>query len=86
MSHSIRQYFSQKRGVAGVVAFVAVSLALFQLYTGLFGSFDALMQRTIHLGLAFLLVFLMHPSGTAKEGKAKVSGVEFLASQPPSSL
>ncbi len=78
MSESIRQYFAQKRGVAGVVAFIAVFLSLFQLYTGLFGSFDALMQRTIHLGLALLLVFLTHPSGKAKEGKAKVNGVDIL--------
>ena len=78
MKESIRQYFAQKRGVAGIVAFVAVALSLFQLYTGLFGSFDALMQRTIHLGLAFLLVFLTPPSGKTKEEKAKINGVDIL--------
>jgi TRAP transporter 4TM/12TM fusion protein len=61
-----------------VVALIAVALSLFQLYTGLFGSFDALMQRTIHLGLASLLVFLTHPSGKAEDKKARIRSIDIL--------
>ena len=39
-------------------AVVAIVLALFQIYTALFGCLDALMQRSVHLGLALILVFL----------------------------
>lgn len=78
MSQSIKQYCTQKKGVAGLVALIAVILSLFQLYTGLFGSFDALIQRSVHLGLAFLLVFLTHPSGKNREGKPKVSSIDVL--------
>jgi TRAP transporter 4TM/12TM fusion protein len=78
MRESLQNYCARKRGVAGIVAFIAVLLSLFQLYTGLYGSLDALMQRTIHLGLAFLLVFLTHASGKTKEEKAKIHGVDIL--------
>jgi TRAP transporter 4TM/12TM fusion protein len=44
-------------------AVVGVSLALFHIYTALFGTLDALMQRSIHLGLGLILVFLFHTTG-----------------------
>jgi TRAP transporter 4TM/12TM fusion protein len=46
-------------------AVVGVVLAVFQIYTALFGSLDALMQRSVHLGLALILVFLSY--GTSRE-------------------
>lgn len=44
---------------------MGVLLSLFQIYTALFGCLDALMQRSIHLGLALFLVFLSF--GTSRE-------------------
>ena len=40
---------------------MAVGLSLFHLYTGYFGVLVALLQRSIHLMLAMVLVFLLRP-------------------------
>lgn len=45
-----------------LVAFIAISFSLFHIYTGLFGVFDAHIQRAIHLSFAMALVFLLYPS------------------------
>lgn len=45
-----------------VVAFIAISFSLFQIYTALFGVFDAHIQRAIHLSFAMALVFLLYPA------------------------
>ncbi len=47
----------------------ATLLCLFHIYTALFGVFDALMQRSVHLGLGLILVFLLFNKG----GQAKPS-------------
>ncbi len=52
-----------------IAAVVAILLATFQTYTALFGSLDALKQRSIHLGLGLILVFLVRPWGKRKNGK-----------------
>ncbi len=44
----------------------ATALCLFHIYTALFGVFDALVQRSIHLGLGLILVFLLFNKGRAK--------------------
>lgn len=43
-----------------VARWVAVALAIFQIYTSLFGSLDAYMQRVVHLLLGLLLTFLVY--------------------------
>jgi len=43
-----------------IAAIVAIVLAVFQIYTALFGSLDALKQRAIHLGLGLILIFLVY--------------------------
>jgi TRAP transporter 4TM/12TM fusion protein len=48
-------------------AVVGVALSIFHVYTALFGSLDAMMQRSVHLGLGLVLVFLLYPAH--KEGK-----------------
>lgn len=48
---------------------MAVALSVFHIYTALFGSLDALMQRAIHLGMGLILVFLVHPSKTSVKGR-----------------
>jgi TRAP transporter 4TM/12TM fusion protein len=44
-------------------AIIGVALAVFHIYTALFGTLDALMQRSVHLGLGLILVFLVHATG-----------------------
>lgn len=45
-----------------IVSIIAISFSLFQVYTGLFGAFDAHIQRAIHLAFAMALVFILYPS------------------------
>lgn len=56
-----------------VAAVVGVTLAIFHIYTALFGCFDSLMQRAIHLGLSLVLVSLVYTTG--KKGKSSWSDV-----------
>ncbi|MDR7486522.1 MAG: TRAP transporter permease [Armatimonadota bacterium] len=46
---------------AGVVATIAVAMALFHLYTARFGTLEALRQRAVHVAFALALVFLLYP-------------------------
>ena len=36
--------------------------SIFQLYTGIFGVMDALLQRSVHLAFGLTLVYLLYPS------------------------
>lgn len=45
-----------------VVAFIAISFSLFQVYTAMFGTLDSHLQRAVHLAFAMSLVFLLYPS------------------------
>lgn len=50
-------------GYAGKVVFsMLIAFSLFQLYTGIFGQFTAYIQRTVHLGFALTLIFLLFPA------------------------
>lgn len=51
-----------------VITVLAVAMALFQLYSGFFGSQTAMYQRSIHLGFLLAVTFLVLP---AIKGKAK---------------
>lgn len=42
-----------------VVSAVAWSMAVFHIYTGIFGIFESVLQRSAHVGFAMLLVFLI---------------------------
>ncbi|HLR54351.1 MAG TPA: TRAP transporter permease [Pseudogracilibacillus sp.] len=55
--------------IAAVVFVILLSFSLFQLYTGIFGMYTAYIQRSIHLGFALSLVFLLYPAW--KKGKKK---------------
>lgn len=48
--------------VRWIVGLIAISFSLFQLYTAIFGSLDAHMQRAVHLSFAMALVYLLFPS------------------------
>ncbi|NLG78380.1 MAG: TRAP transporter fused permease subunit [Firmicutes bacterium] len=60
---------SQNRVVAFVVTITAISAGLFHLYTGAFGSFSTMTQRSIHLIFMCALAFLCYPllSGRARK-------------------
>ena len=51
---------------AGVVFVLLLGFSLFQLYTGAFGQYTAYIQRTVHLGFALTLVFLLFPARKSK--------------------
>lgn len=57
---------------------VALVLAVFQIYTALFGSFDAIIQRAIHLGLGLILLFLVRPGLILKKGKTGPSWLDWV--------
>ena len=48
--------------IGRVIAAICIAFSLFQLYTAMFGVLDAMMQRSIHLGFAFCLIFLLYPT------------------------
>ena len=48
-------------------AIVGVALAVFHIYTAIFGTLDALMQRAVHLGLGLVLTFLAYGMGGDKK-------------------
>lgn len=62
-----------------LIAGLSLFLALFHLYTGVFGSLNAMLQRTIHLGVALVLVFLIYPANKRAKGTPGVSNYVFLA-------
>lgn len=47
---------------AKLIAVICIAFSLFQIYTGLFGVLDALIQRCIHLSFGLALVFLLCPT------------------------
>ncbi|MCA1039584.1 TRAP transporter permease [Bacillus infantis] len=58
------------KGVLGWVVFLGLlSFSLFQLYTGIFGVLTAQLQRSIHLGFALALIFLLFPARKKDRGK-----------------
>ncbi len=54
----------QRHALHQLSSILLYTLAAFQLYTGFFGTIESYMQRAVHLGLALLLIFLMHPYST----------------------
>ena len=57
-------------GVFGWIAFAGLlAFSLFQLYTGIFGVLTAQLQRSIHLGFALALIFLLFPARKKNRGK-----------------
>lgn len=46
---------------AKIVAGILITFTLFQLYTGIFGVLDAMIQRSIHLAFGLSLVYTLYP-------------------------
>lgn len=64
----LRQFWHDRPLRQKLGGVTGVALAVFHLYTSLFGCLDSLMQRTIHLGLVLLLVYLLFPAGKTNRG------------------
>src|SRR5690554_4247309 len=62
---------------AKVVFFGLLAFSLFQLYTGAFGQYTAYIQRTVHLGFAMSLIFLLFPA-RKKGNKRKVAWYDYI--------
>ncbi len=66
------------KGRAAIVAgAIAILLAVFQLYTAYAGSFPDLIQRSIHVGLAMVLGFMMY-AATDRSPKDRMSFLDFV--------
>ncbi|MCB2190132.1 MAG: TRAP transporter fused permease subunit [Deltaproteobacteria bacterium] len=75
---SWREYWGGKSWEAKCATLVALVLALFQIYTALFGAFDALIQRSIHLGLGLILLFLVRPGLIKAKSKPRPSWLDWI--------
>jgi len=63
--------------IAKVVMLILLSFSFFQLYTGIFGEYTAYIQRTIHLGFALVLIFLLFPI-SKKANKQKIALYDYM--------
>ncbi|SES77945.1 TRAP transporter, 4TM/12TM fusion protein [Salinibacillus kushneri] len=63
--------------VSTVISIVAIAMSIFHLYTGLFGVFESILQRSAHLGFALVLVFAIYRP-TKKAAKEKVNRFDWL--------
>lgn len=62
----------QLSGALGWIVFLGLlSFSLFQLYTAIFGVFTAQIQRSIHLGFALGLIFILFPAVKSRLKKPK---------------
>jgi len=72
---------SDYRNIGGflgkVIAAIAIAFSCFQVYTAIFGVFDAMIQRTIHLAFAFTLVFLLFPMNK-KWPRDRIHPIDFI--------
>jgi TRAP transporter 4TM/12TM fusion protein len=65
--------------VGKAIAAICIAFSSFQIYTALFGVLDAMMQRSIHIGFAFCLIFLLYPTNK-KWSRSKIHPLDaFLA-------
>ena len=72
---------SNKREMSGtwgyIISAICVLFAAFQIYTATFGVLDAMLQRAVHLGFGFLLIFLLHP-GRSSWAKDKMHPLDVI--------
>lgn len=61
-----------------IVFFGLLAFSLFQLYTAIFGQYTAYIQRSVHLGFALSLIFLLFPAFKRKGNKHKVKWYDYL--------
>jgi TRAP transporter 4TM/12TM fusion protein len=67
------------KGIMGWIVFIGLlSFSLFQLYTGIYGQLTAQLQRSVHLGFALALIFLLFPARKKNLAKNKVAWYDIL--------
>jgi len=59
------------------VALVCIAFSLFHLYSAAFGAFPPQIQRSVHLGFALFLIFLLYPM-REKDGKTSLPLLDVL--------
>lgn len=64
--------------VKHIVFFGLLAFSLFQLYTAINGQFTAYIQRSIHLGFALSLIFLLFPAFKRKGERRKVPFYDYI--------
>jgi len=74
-----KEYWQQKTWEQKISALTAQTLAFFQIYTSLFGALDSLLQRSIHLGLGLLFLFLIRPGLAKRKRLASPSWLDWIA-------
>lgn len=52
-----------------IITVIAVSMTIFQLYTAIFGVFESMLQRSLHILFALVLSFMIYDSRRVKETK-----------------
>jgi len=61
-----------------ITTLVALCMAAFHIYTGVFGVFESVFQRSLHVLFALVLVFLMYtPSGAKREDNSKMAWFDY---------
>lgn len=72
---------SNTRNLKGIMAkavfVILIAFSLFQIYTGVFGQYTAYLQRTVHLGFALVLIFLLFPA-IRKKKKDQIPWYDYL--------
>jgi TRAP transporter 4TM/12TM fusion protein len=67
------------KGIIGWIVFIGLlSFSLFHLYTGIFGQLTAQLQRSIHLGFALALIFLLFPARKKNLKQNKVAWYDII--------
>lgn len=61
--------------LAKIVAALAIVFSLFQVYTAMFGVFDAMIQRSVHVSFALCLMYLLYPS-SKKWSRKKLNPID----------
>lgn len=73
---------SNTRDLSGIMKHVVfyglLAFALFQLYTAIFGQYTAYIQRSIHLGFALSLIFILFPAMKRKGIRHKVAWYDYI--------
>jgi len=75
--YSWKNFWGERAWYQRAAALVAVALAVFQIYTALFGAFEALIQRSIHLGLGLILVCLIYPAAVKGKEQEKPTLIDW---------
>ncbi|WP_077602356.1 TRAP transporter permease [Oceanobacillus sojae] len=66
-----------KGKLAQVIFLLLIAFSVFQLYTGIFGQLTAYIQRTVHLGFALSLIFLLFPAARGMK-KTKIPWYDYV--------